>query len=168
MHELTAAHTILPLGTWVRVHNLDNDRELDVRINDRGPFVRGRIIDLSYKAASTLGVVGPGTAPVEIVALGKSAGEPTGPSGKRQYIPVPYDQGPFTVQVGAFLDRRNADRLKQRLNESYPNAHVVTFDGGTAVYYRVRVGRYTSLEAVTNFERTLVQNGFRDAMVVAE
>jgi rare lipoprotein A len=168
MYDITAAHTILPLGTWVRVHNLDNDKQLDVRINDRGPFVRGRIIDLSYKSATTLGVVGPGTAPVEIVALGKFSGEPSTPPEKRQYTPVDYDQGVFTVQVGAFQDPRNADRLKQRLALSYPNAHIVTYDSGTAIYYRVRVGRYTSLSAGEAFEKSLTQNGFPDAMVVAE
>ena len=70
MHAMTAAHKTLPFGTYVTVSNLDNNRNLDVRINDRGPFVRGRIIDLSYAAAKKLGLVGPGTAYVEIVALG--------------------------------------------------------------------------------------------------
>jgi rare lipoprotein A len=70
MYGLSAAHKTLPLGTWVRVRNLTNDRSVELRINDRGPFVRGRVIDLSYGAAKKLGVVGPGTAKVEVVALG--------------------------------------------------------------------------------------------------
>jgi rare lipoprotein A len=168
MHEMTAAHTILPLNTWVRVQNLDNRKKIDVRINDRGPFVRGRIIDLSYKAASALGVVGPGTAPVEIVALGKSVGEPADTGAERQYIPVAYDQGPFAIQVGAFKNRENAERLKRRLDQSYESARVVPFDNGIEILYRVRVGRMTSLAEAGSYEQNLIKNGFPEAMVVAE
>jgi rare lipoprotein A len=168
MHDMTAAHTILPLNTWVRVQNMNNNNKIDVRINDRGPFVRGRIIDLSYKAASVLGVVGPGTAPVEIVALGKSAGEPADPSMERQYIPVPYDQGPFAIQVGAFKNIGNAERLKQRLVLSYSSARIVPFDNGRDTLYRVRVGRVTSLTEAGSLEQQLIKNGFPEAMVVAE
>lgn len=67
MHELTAAHRTLPLGTRVLVRNLDNDRTVVVRINDRGPFVDGREIDLSYAAAQQIGMVDPGLAKVEVV-----------------------------------------------------------------------------------------------------
>lgn len=168
MHDMTAAHTILPLNTWVRVQNLDNNKKIDVRINDRGPFVRGRIIDLSYKAATALGVVGPGTAPVEIVALGKSAGVPAGGSGERRYIPVPYDIGPFAVQVGAFKNIENAERLKRRLDRSYQSARIVAFDNGSDILYRVRVGRIPSLTDAGTFEQNLIKNGFPEAMVVAE
>jgi rare lipoprotein A len=69
MHELTAAHTVLPLNTLVRVKNLANDSEVTLRINDRGPFVGERVIDLSYAAAQELGIVQPGTAPVRITVL---------------------------------------------------------------------------------------------------
>jgi rare lipoprotein A len=168
MHDLTAAHTILPLGTWVRVQNLDNNKKIDVRINDRGPFVRGRIIDLSYKAASILGVVGPGTVPVEIVALGKSAGEPSNGSTERRYFPVAYDLGPFAIQVGAFKNPKNAERLKRRLELSHQSARIVAFDNGIDIYYRVRVGRMTSLTEASACEQTLINNGFPGAMVVAE
>ena len=109
MYGISAAHKTLPLGTYVRVVNLDNNRSLDVRINDRGPFVHGRIIDLSYGAARKLGVVGPGTAPVEIVALGTPA--PGTSPDKPGYLPVDYYSGNFTFQVGAFVDRANAQRL---------------------------------------------------------
>jgi len=168
MNDMTAAHTILPLNTWVRVKNLNNNKKIDVRINDRGPFVRGRIIDLSHKAASALDVVGPGTAPVEIVALGKSAGEPADAYTERQYIPVAYDQGPFAIQVGAFKNRENAERLKRQLDLSYPSARIVPFDNGVDMLYRVRVGRITSLDEAGSYERDLIKNGFPEAMVVAE
>lgn len=166
MYAISAAHKTLPLGTWVRVHNLTNNRILDVRINDRGPFVRNRIIDLSYGAARKLGVVGPGTAPVEIVALGK-AGKPR-PDGRPTYRPVPYQQGTFTIQVGAFADRKNAEQFVRRLGQTYVNAHISRYDTGEAVLYRVRVGACHTLTRAEKYERYLVQNGFPDAFTVAE
>lgn len=168
MYAISAAHKTLPLGTYVRVKNLDNGRQLDVRINDRGPFVRGRIIDLSYKAAKILGVFGPGTAPVEIVALGA----PVGPTGKggvpRQYVPVDYYSGNFTFQVGAFAERQNAERLKRKLALTYKNAHITVYDRGDQLFYRVRVGRSRTLAKAEEYETMLIQNGFPDAFTVAE
>ncbi|MBI70794.1 MAG: hypothetical protein CME29_03610 [Gemmatimonadetes bacterium] len=76
MYEMTAAHKTLPLPTYVRVSNLDNGRSSIVRVNDRGPFIEGRIIDLSYAAAYRLGITGPGTANVEIIALEPAAVDP--------------------------------------------------------------------------------------------
>src|SRR5512143_2917716 len=68
-YELTAAHQTLPLGTRIMVTSLTNGRSVEVRVNDRGPFVGGRIVDLSYAAASVLGMVGPGTMPVRLEVL---------------------------------------------------------------------------------------------------
>ncbi|UCF90699.1 MAG: septal ring lytic transglycosylase RlpA family protein [Desulfobacterales bacterium] len=166
MHALTAAHKTLPLGTYVRVRNLDNHRQLDVRVNDRGPFVRGRIIDLSYAAAHKLAVVGPGTAPVEIVALGTAA--PTGTGAGRSYLQGDYYSGNFSFQVGAFLNRENAERLKHELTERYPNAHITPYDNGQNTFYRVRVGKCATLEQAVKYEAFLIQNGFQDAFAVAE
>ena len=166
MYAMTAAHKTLPLGTYVRVHRLANNTSVDVRINDRGPFVRGRIIDLSYKAARDLGVVGPGTAEVEIIALGKLTSTDGGTS--RTFVPEDYYSGNFTFQVGAFLKYENAARLKRKLNEKYKNAHITTYDDGKAVYYRVRVGNAANLEQAEDFERYLIQNGFPGAFIVAE
>jgi rare lipoprotein A len=159
MHALTAAHRTLPLGTLVRVRNLQTQRAVDVRINDRGPFVRERerIIDLSYAAARELGVVGPGTAPVEVVALGTVPGSSTD-----------LYSGNFTFQVGAFANRDNAERLRAELNPRFGNAHVVEFDRGDRVFYRVRVGRCSSLDEASATEAQLVRNGFPDAFAVAE
>jgi rare lipoprotein A len=166
MNGISAAHKTLPLGTYVRVVNLANHRSLDVRINDRGPFVRGRIIDLSYGAAVKLGVAEPGTAPVEIVALGTPAPGSTG--AQPAYVPADYYNGNFTFQVGAFLDRENARRLIARLNGRYENAHIVTYDDGQRVFYRVRVGRCTTLDAADRYERSLANEGFSDVFTVAE
>ena len=124
--ELTAAHQTLPLGTHVMVTDLDNGRAVEVRINDRGPFVSNRIIDLSYAAAQAIGMVGPGTAEVRLQLVSG-----TSPSA-----------GFFGVQVGAFLRPENADRLKAQLAARYSPVNVVTFDSPRGMFYRVRVGRF--------------------------
>jgi rare lipoprotein A len=166
MYGVSAAHKTLPLDTWVRVHNLENGKSLDVRINDRGPFVRGRIIDLSYGAAKKIDIVGPGTAKVRIVALGKAA-KPE-PDGRRIYRPVAYDRGNFTIQVGAFKDRYNAERFVRKLDATYVNAHMVAYNEGGEPYYRVRVGKCSTLTQAAEYENYLVRNGFPDAFTVAE
>jgi rare lipoprotein A len=166
MYAMTAAHKTLPLGTYVRVYNLENKRSTLVRINDRGPFVRGRIIDLSYSAAKEIGIVGPGTARVEVVALGKR----TASSGNTAstYTPGDYTTGKFTFQVGAFLSRENAERQKRQLAQRYKNAHITVYDRGDQIFYRVRVGRFTTLEEAVAQEKILIQDGFADPILVAE
>lgn len=163
MYDMTAAHKTLPLGTHVRVINLDNDRETHVRINDRGPFVQDRIIDLSYAAAKRIGVVGPGIAKVEIIALGKEI-EP----GSGKIVPVDYYSGNFTFQVGAFIDKKNADRLLAKLDKKYQNVHMMIYERGDEVFYRVRVGKCQTLDSAAKFSDVLRQNGFADVFTVAE
>ena len=166
MYAMTAAHKTLPLGTHVQVYNRENGRSIVVRINDRGPFVRGRIIDLSYTAARDIGIVGPGTARVEVVALGRPATS-SGSSGST-YIQDDYYSGNFTFQVGAFLNPENAERLKRKLDRTYKNAHIAEYDDGVNIFYRVRVGKVSSLQQAEEYEAYLIQNGFPDAFVVAE
>jgi rare lipoprotein A len=126
MNDMTAAHRTLPFGTHVMVTDLANDRSVVVRINDRGPFVRGRIIDLSYAAARVLGIVGPGTARVRLDILG----------GLREPAPT---SPPTWIQVGAFSVQENAYALKKRLEKTYPGVVVTTLTTGNGTYYRVRV-----------------------------
>ena len=167
MYGVTAAHKTLPFNTVVKVRNLDNGREIDLRINDRGPFVRGRIIDLSYGAAKKLGLVGPGTARVELIALGPD-GNPSGSGATgRDFEPIDYDTGRFTFQVGAFRDRSNAENLRAKLDRAYQNAHIATHDTGSGIYYRVRVGFFTSLEEAQKGEEILIRDGY-EPIVVAE
>ena len=168
MYDMTAAHKILPLGTYVRVKNLENDRVIDVRINDRGPFIRGRVIDLSYTAAKKLDIVHPGTASVEIVALGVPNSSKSGLSDATVYTPLDYFTGTFSVQVGAFQDRNNAERLRQNLALLHKDAFISEFSNGSDTFYRVRVGRYSSVDQVMNTERLLVENGYTGAFSVAE
>jgi len=126
MNDMTAAHRTLPFGTHVMVTNLENDRSVIVRINDRGPFVRGRVIDLSYAAARVLGLVGPGTARVRLETL----------RGVRE--PAPRSAA-IWLQVGAFSVQENAYALKKRLDETYPGIAVTTFKTESGTYYRVRL-----------------------------
>jgi rare lipoprotein A len=166
MYAMTAAHKTLPLGTYVRVRNLENNRTLEVRINDRGPFVRGRIIDLSYTAAKDIGIVGPGTARVEVVALGTPATTDGGSS--RSYVQGEYFSGNFTYQIGAFVNRENAEKQKRKLAEKYKNAHITVFDRGDQVFYRVRVGKFTTLEDAVKHELILIEDGYSNAILIAE
>jgi rare lipoprotein A len=167
MYAISAAHKTLPLQTYVRVRNLDNQQEVVVRINDRGPFVRGRIIDLSYAAAKKIGIVGPGTAPVEIVALGTAEAK-TKKGTHRSYRPADYFTGNFTIQVGAFKNRNNAEKLKNKLDQTYKNAHISVYKLGDDIFYRVRVGKSSTLGKAIEYESHLIKNGYPDAMVIAE
>jgi rare lipoprotein A len=166
MYAMTAAHKTLPLGTYVRVHNLENNRSVVVRINDRGPFVRGRVIDLSYTAAKDIGIVGPGTAWVEVVALGRRTSSSGGSA--PTYTVDDYSHGKFTFQVGAFLNRENAERQKRELAQRYKNAHITVYDRGDKIFYRVRIGRFATMQEAAQQEEILIQDGFPDAILVAE
>ncbi|MBF0117779.1 MAG: septal ring lytic transglycosylase RlpA family protein [Desulfobacterales bacterium] len=157
MYAMTAAHKTLPLGTFVKVKNLNSNKEIVVRINDRGPFVRGRVIDLSYNAAKQLGISDTGLAEVEVVALKTSAFET-----------IDYNRGVFSIQVGAFLDRNNAEKLKNELNKKYVNTHIASFFDGRKTFYRVRVGKFFNLKQSERNENILIADGFKDAFTVAE
>jgi rare lipoprotein A len=167
MYGVSAAHKTLPFGTMVRVRNLMNDKTLDVRVNDRGPFAKARIIDLSYGAAQALGVVGPGTAPVEIVALATPARAVAEAGGGERYVAADPTHGNFTFQVGAFQDRRNAERLAAKLRNVYDNVHIASYDRGDGLFHRVRVGRATSLKEADDYERMLMGHGY-EVYIVAE
>lgn len=165
MYGISAAHKTLPLGTWVRVENLDNGKTLELRINDRGPFVAGRIIDLSQGAAKRLGVIGPGTARVTLVALG----QPQTTSSGRSYTPLDYDSGRFAIQVGAFKSRENAERLRTKLDPIYQNAHITAYTHDThGALYGVRIGQAKSLKQAQEQKEALRQHGFSGAFTIAE
>lgn len=124
MNALTAAHKTLPLNSIVRVTNLNTGQHVTVRINDRGPFVGDRVIDLSYAAAREIGVWRAGTAQVRLEVLD---------------TPSPIDKGGrWCVQVGAFTDGEEAEKLKDRLQRKYRTAKVISFTGPTGDWVRVR------------------------------
>lgn len=168
MYERTAAHRILPMGTYVRVRNLKNHKETIVRINDRGPFVRGRIIDLSYAAAKDIGIVGAGVAPVKIVALGKPVKYHRDDEIYTAYKqPQSYYVGDFTIQVGAFRNKENAQKLRDKLSNKYQDVYITLFSKGTETFFMVRVAQYNDLRHAMEARDELVREGFSDAFVVA-
>ena len=167
MHAMTGAHKTLPLGTYVSVYNLRNGKKVVVRINDRGPFVRGRVIDLSYGAAKQIGLVGPGTAPVEVVALGVPRETTAHGEVQRTLVPSNYYVGDFSIQVGAFREKENAFRLKSKLASTYKDVHIMVQETSNGTLYRVRVARCKTLEQARQYEKILEGDGYPDAMVVA-
>lgn len=167
MYELTAAHRTLPMGTYVRVVNLENHKSTIVRINDRGPFIKGRIIDLSYAAAKRLGIIVPGTANVKIEVLGKEIAMKK----EQQKTPIieyiDVENGEFTVQVGAFINKENALRLAKRLKVIFKYVKITKFVGkNNRILYRVHVSRSRNLKEASENARKLQEIGFEEAFVV--
>jgi rare lipoprotein A len=144
MYAMTAAHKTLPLGVYVKVSNRNNGRDTVVRINDRGPFVAGRIIDLSYSAAKDLSIVEGGTAPVRIEALGYLDDTVKGKTVFRP--PASYDKGSFGIQVGAFGAMENAQKMADSIKKRYGASSMREAVVNGTRYYRVRAGNYASLK----------------------
>ena len=168
MYGRTAAHKTLPFNTYVRVTNMRNGRKTIVRINDRGPFVRGRIIDLTYTSANELAMVDDGVVPVKIEALGYARKKRQAGKWVQVYEkPANYMEGDFTIQVGAFAVRENALRLHASLSRKYRETSVMVFDRGDQRFYRVRVGRYSRLDQAEAGAERLQEKGFPNAFAVA-
>jgi len=155
MYAMTAAHKDLPLGSVVKVTNLENGRQARVVINDRGPFVPGRIIDLSYSAARAIGITASGTAIVRIELLGREQKyvrevrvEDTGPGGH------------YAVQLGAFVEKDNAERLKTVVGWKHPGAYMMKAEVSGKTFYRVRIGRSKSKESALEMARALAEEGY--------
>jgi len=145
MYQLTCAHNTLPLGTMVMVTNLENGRSVELKVNDRGPFVKGRIIDLSYAAARMLGMHEQGTAAVRVEVIG-TAVQPA---------------QPFSVQVGSFVSETNARNLAEQLRKDFDNVQITTMETPTRKYHRVRVGQFETREAAMRTAERLAQMGFK-------
>lgn len=151
MEQMTAAHRTLPFDTWVHVINLLNQKAVDVRITDRGPFIDGRVIDLSHAAAKAIEMIGPGTAQVrlEISAMPEST-----------------RTGVYAVQVGAFRDKSNAERERARMAARYGAARIVLREG-TPSLWRVLVGAETSEEGADALRLKIRdESGERNGFVV--
>jgi rare lipoprotein A len=159
---LTAAHRTLPFNTFVRVTNKTNGRQVDVKINDRGPFVDGRIIDLSLRAAREIDLVRPGVAPVKLTVLKR------GESVKEVAKEAPKAAGPvFAVQVGAFENQRTAEELKQRLEKKYSSV-TVQASAGDKTLYRVRIGPEPDLKSAEKLASQLRKEDLKPFVVRAE
>ncbi len=169
MHALTAAHKTLPFETHVSVENPANGKSTVVRINDRGPFVKGRIIDLSYAAASKIGLVEPGVAKVRVTALAPQVATQARSGGTDSPVVEARDlrSGEFTVQVGAFLERRNALNLAQRLGVIFKYVQITVYiDEQERMLHRVRVSKSNSLDEAGKMEKKLEEMGFVGTFVV--
>ncbi|HVS16020.1 MAG TPA: septal ring lytic transglycosylase RlpA family protein [Thermoanaerobaculia bacterium] len=150
VHRVSAAHRTLPFGTVVRVRNLDNGREVEVRINDRGPFVRGRVLDLSRAAAEDLDMLVSGVAEVRLwVVAWPDAAPPPQPTRTVATTLAADPGGGWVVQAGAFRDHERATRLAARLRRTDPRAGVHSSDG----WHRVQVPGLDAGEARALVER---------------
>ena len=169
MYDWTAAHKTLPMNTRLLVENLGNGRSTTVRINDRGPFVGTRIIDLSYNVARDLGIMKEGTGRVRITALGE-AETVTLANNKTAARFLPHEdfqKGDFYVQIGSFTVQANADRLKDKMNRGGRETETVRYDRVDQVFYRVQVKAGNTLTAAKQMEQTMASAGFPGAFVVA-
>ena len=151
METLVAAHRTLPFHTWVRVVNLSSGKSVDVRIIDRGPFIDGRIIDLSHAAASAIGMIVSGTARVRMEVIQAPAGAPG---------------ALFVVQVGAFRDHANAERVRDRMQTLYGSARLLERAENPGVW-RVLVGEGSSQnEADALSARIRRESGEKNAFAI--
>jgi len=183
MHALSAAHKTLPLPSLMRVTNLENGRSVVVRVNDRGPFVKKRLIDLSYAAANVLGYTGQGTARVRVQSLDTAS--PSVPPRPIQTVakdtpsPSPVSKHPLPkqptssiagmyVQLGAFAQSGNASKLKTSLSAQYPSIRVQPFMRSMQTLYRVRIGPFSDVQTIEHTVLSLQQQGYSNAVVVIE
>lgn len=191
MHALTAAHKTLPIPTWVEVTNLANKRSVIVKVNDRGPFVDDRLIDLSFRAAQELDMIRTGTALVQVRALGAPAALPAEPrplqaaareearggfsliSEARAGTLGPDDLAPVSrqgiyVQVGAFSEHDNAVRLVARLRQQGFRDSFVVSSSDARPIHRVRIGPLNDAAEFDRMRRTLRSKGFGESRLVME
>jgi len=157
MHSMTAAHKTLPFNTRVRVTHLDSGRKIVVRINDRGPFVNDRIIDLSHAAGEKLGMVEHGTARVHLEVLGGSQAQSgSQPSAGESEQPI------YSVQVGIFKDPENA-RIK---SEALPEGRILPVKKEDGNFYKVMVGQYPRFEDALEQMDAIRKQGETNAFIV--
>ena len=151
MEKLTAAHRTLPFGTWVRVTNLTNNKTVDVRITDRGPFIDGRIIDLSKAAARDIDMIGPGLAQVRVDIISAP--------------PPPSLPSMYAVQAGAFQDRGRADQLRETMEKEFGSARIIFYSGEPNLW-RVLVGAEQTWDGANDLASRVRSQTGSEALVV--
>ncbi len=170
MHAMTAAHKTLPLPTYVKVTNLRNNRQVILKVNDRGPFHENRIIDLSHTAATKLGIIGQGTGLVEVEAIdpdswnkdSKSVISP--PQPQKSSHPVE-----LFVQIGAFISMQNARKLQLSINNKFhQQAGISETQTNGQKFYRVRIGPLSKAEQADQISEQLYQQGFGTPRILIE
>ena len=155
MYGLTAAHKEMDFGTRLRVTNPDNGKSVIVTVNDRGPFIPGRDLDLSYGAAREIDHIGKGVGLVRIEYLGRDMRYV-----KRVEFSPSLSAGLVTIQLGSFVEKSNAERLKQGLDLKYSDVYITTFLKDNQKFYRVRIGRYDSRDSAFTVASKLANEGY--------
>lgn len=161
MYRFTCAHREFPFGTLLRVINTSNGKYVKCIVNDRGPFVSGRDIDLSYAAAREIGLIGPGTVPVRIEYMGRD----TSYIREVRYLT---SEGPFTIQVGSFREVENALRLKNALELRYKDVYIINAVIDDAIYYRVRLGKFIKRDDAHGLAKAMAQEGYSPVIMKYE
>ncbi len=161
MHAMTCAHKKLPFGTRLRLVNRDDGSSATVTVNDRGPFVRGRDIDLSKAAAQRLGIIGPGTGEVRVYYLGRDLRYAKYIKGGSIASPanVSY-KGPYTIQVAAFSEKGNAVYYRKGLKLNHKSVYIMEKWINGKRFYRVRVGKFSNREKAHSYAQLLADEGY--------
>lgn len=153
MYALTCAHREYPFGTKLKVVNLQNNKDVECVVNDRGPFIPGRDLDLSYAAAKKIDLVGPGTGAVMVEPLGRDLRYV-------KYVRYGVSSGTLTIQVGSFKDESNAKRLKSALELNHKNVYIMEANVAGAKYYRVRIGKFNNKVDAQKIGNALANEGY--------
>jgi len=161
MNRPTAAHKTLPLGCFIKVTNKLNGKSTVVRVNDRGPFVAGRIVDLSYRGAQDLDMVGRGVTPVSLEVV-SSASRASSPPAQQ------VSTSAYTLQVAAFSDREKARIVSEKMEKQLAYATVRRVDTDRGSVYRVHAGKFRSRADAEAARSTLARNGYPDTFIVEE
>jgi rare lipoprotein A len=157
-HALTAAHKTLPLGSRAVVTNLNTGQSIEVRINDRGPFIKGRVIDLSQAAARLVGVIGPGVAPVKVEVV-----SPEGQTIAQDVIPP----SAYAVLLASSTDEAEAIAVMNEASQHYDDVYLSPFSSGALRYYQVRLGPFHSRDEAARRAQEVTRTGMQ-ALIVGE
>lgn len=163
MYSYTCAHKEYPFGTRLKVTYLANNRSVVCVVNDRGPFVAGRDIDLSYACAKKIGLIGPGTGRVSLKVEGRDMSYV-----RKARVEAGDRRGPFAVQVGSFTGSTNAIRLKTGLSLEYGNVYIQKAARGGKKYYRVRIGDYSNFSKALSVAGKLGDEGYQTCVLKAD
>ncbi len=163
MYSMTCAHKEYPFGTKVKVTNVANNKTAECVVNDRGPFVEGRDIDLSYAVAKEIGIIGTGTGKVFLAVDGRDISYI-----RKVKVQSAGKTGPFAIQVGSFAESINAVRLKVALRLKYGNVYIQESELKGATYYRVRIGNFESLSSAVSTAEQLGQEGYPTVVMKAD
>jgi rare lipoprotein A len=163
MYSMTCAHKEYPFGTRLRVTNVANNKTAECIVNDRGPFVEGRDIDLSYAVAKEIGIIGPGTGKVFLEVDGRDTSYV-----RKAKVQSRGQKGPFAIQIGSFTESINAVRLKVALRLKYGNVYVQETEVQGTTYYRVRIGNFDTLGSAVSTAEQLGEEGYPALVLKAD